>query len=325
MTQDDITNPDDSKPLRLSSAEFASEPRSFVRHLADRMSININDATLYRLVERVKRGATREQIIQALRNTKGERYPTDRATAALNFARVNVPASDLVVENVLLFAPNDDKAFVLHAYAQVLSRHPGNVELARATHQLESGTTARIDLLALLNGKAIEEGHLINWDSAASLQSNTGDIPKIRGLIEANGFRMVSRNSPEVLNLCRYVDERWELAPSMISRAEEIRSDSWVINDGFILTGPRCHVAPGNWVLELDIVQPEWATITIDVVANLGMDRLLYISACGNLRGNFVFEKLNTHAFLEVRLQAQNAIPEQWISIQSVQLRKMDR
>ncbi|KQV34513.1 hypothetical protein [Rhizobium sp. Root1204] len=324
MTDDKISNPDEPKTLRLSAAEFASEPRSFVRHLAERMAVDISDSTLHRLVDRVKRGATREQIIQSLYNAKGERYPTDKATAALNFSRVNVPAAALVVENVLLFAPNDEKAFVLHAYRQVLSRHPGEVELARLVHQLESETKSRLDLLALLNAKAIEEGHLINWDSAASLQSREGDIPKVRGLIETSGFRVVSHSTLETLTLCRYLDERWELAPSMIARAEEFRSDSWVVKDGFILSGPKCHVASGCWALELDIVQPEWATLAIDVVANVGADRLFYVSARGNLRGSFVFEKLNTHAFLEVRLQVQDSVPEQWISIQSVKLRRLD-
>ncbi|WP_421870147.1 hypothetical protein [Pararhizobium sp.] len=324
MTADDISNPDELNALRLSSAEFAAEPRTFVRHLAERMSIEISDTTLNRLVERVKRGATREQIIHSLRNTKGERYPIDRASAALNFARVNVPASALVVENVLSFAPNDKKAFVLHAYAQVLSRRPGNVELARLTHQLESGTTTRLDLLSNLNAKAIEEGHFINWDSALGPQSSNDDNEKIRGIVEVTGFRSVSHNAPEIFSLCRYAGERWEMAPSMISRPDEIRPDSWIVSDGFILTGPKCHVASGYWMLDLDIVQPEWATIIVDVVANLSIDRLFHLTVCGNLRGSFVFEKLNTHAFLEVRLQVQNALPEQWINIQNVQLRKMD-
>lgn len=324
MTVDDISNPDELNTHRLSSAEFAAEPRTFVRHLAERMSIEISDTTLNRLVERVKRGATREQIIHSLRNAKGERYPVDRASAALNFARVNVPASALVVDNVLSFAPNDKKAFVIHAYTQVLSRRPGTVELARLTHQLESGTTTRLDVLAALNAKAIEEGHYIKWDSTASLQLDDTESEKIRGIVEVPGFRSVSHNSPEIFSLCRYIDERWELAPSMVSRADEIRPDSWIVSDGFILTGPKCHVAAGFWVLELDIVQPEWATITVDVVANLSIDRLFHMTAYGNLRGNFVFEKLSTHAFLEVRLQVQNALPEQWINIQNVQLRKMD-
>lgn len=326
MKIDGSDTAEETEPRIPSSIEFASEPRAFVKHLARRMAIDLDETTLRRLTERMSRGASREQITRSLRNIVGVSHPLDKATAALNFCRTGQPTEALVIENIVAFAPEDHRAFVLHAYSQVLGRHPGTVELARLTHQLEMKAATRLDLLGELNAKSTEEGHKVIWDSAQSPQSHLSlrDAATSQSLIEVAGFRTLSQVSSEILSLCRYADKKWELAPSMISRIEEVRADSWIITDGFVLTGPRCHLSSGNWVLDIDIVQPEWASVCVDIVANLGADQLFNLTACGNLSGSFCFEKLHTHAFLEVRLRAQDTLPGQWISIQRVRLRKMD-
>ncbi|MBD8665908.1 hypothetical protein IFT59_21935 [Rhizobium sp. CFBP 8752] len=285
----------------------------------------MDEATLHKLSERIVGGATREEIIRSLHNIQGEPYPVDRATAAVNFARLGFPGEALVVENLVSFAPMDDKAYVIHAFSQVLVRQPSEVELARFTHQLEVGGITRLDLLELLNDVALSEGRHIAWDypSRFPQPKGYGDAAETSLLVQASGFRALSESSNETLTLCRFTGQKWELAPSMITRTEDIRADSWVVSDGFILTGPKSTIADGFWVVELDVVQPEWASLVVDVVANAGIDRLLHVTAHGNVRGSFRFEKLRMHAFPEVRLRVQDAVPGQWISVQSVRLRKI--
>lgn len=327
MTTDDSNMSNETANAGLSSAEFASESLSFVKHLAAQMAIDIDAPTLQRLSDRIRQGVSREQIIASLRSMKGLPQPVDRGAAALEFARSGRAGEALIVENITSFAPQDDKAFLLYAYAQVLGRHPDDVELARLTHHLEGRTLSRLDVLKRLNSTSMEEGRALTWDSALVSLSGDSSVDGIttRGLVEGSGYRTLSRDAAETLTLCRFDDGKWELAPSMVARIDEIRSDSWIVSDGFVLTGPKSHLSAGEWLLELDIVQPEWASVVVDVVANLAADRLFHLTAHGSLRGSFVFEKLNTHAFLEVRLLIRDARPAQWISIQSVRLRKMDR
>ena len=310
----------------LPASQFASGPRSFVRHAAERMGVSLDEAIVDQLADRMVRGTPREQIIKYLHNIKGNRYPLEKAATALNFARAGVPGAALIVENIINFAPKDDKAFVNYAYSQVLARDPGQVELARLSHQLSTNSLTRRRLLEVLTQRSLEEGRLITWDSAIGPLSH----PELGGtgselLTEATGFRVLSKDSTEILTLCRFTDERWALAPMMVANTLEVRTDNWLVSDGFILSGPKCHIPAGNWLLEVDLVQPEWASIVVDVVANGGIDRLFHLTAYGNIRGSFAFEKLGTHAFLEVRLRVEDAMPEQWISVQNVQLRKVGR
>lgn len=310
----------------VSSAEYASEPRSFVKRLADQMAIDIDELTLQRLSDRIKLGGSREEIIGNLKNIQGAGRPVEKEAAALAFARSGQAGAALIVENITSFAPNNNRAFVLYAYSQVLNRHPGDVELARLSHYLESQTVSRLDILKTLDSKSIEEGHAIIWDSAVvRLTSESSGNEGSAGLLRrGTGSHTLSQDSSETLSLCRYADGKWDLAPTMVPRIDEIRSDSWLVSDGFILTGPKSHLSAGKWLLDLDIVQPEWASVVVDVVANLAVDRLFHVTAHGNLRGSFVFEKLSTHAFLDVRLRISDAKAAQWISIQSLRLRKLD-
>ena len=308
-----------------SAVDFAANPREFVENVADRMKLIIDEPTLRKLTERITSGATRESIIRSLQNIKGQTYPTDEATVALNFARFGYAGAALVIDNVVSFSPADARAFVVYAVSQVLDRHPSDVELARFTHQLETNLITRMDLLSILNDVAVGEGRQIAWDNAELLatRAESLDIIGSNRLVQTSGFRTLSKGSDETLSLCRFVVNRWEIAPSMNSNADEVNVDSWTVSDGFILTGPKAHLIEGNWLLELDIVQPERACLVIDVVANAGIDRLLHLTVHGNVRGSFSFDKLRTHAFTEVRLRVQNSIPGQWVSIQNVGLRKV--
>jgi hypothetical protein len=326
MTKNDSNVRGDVKTCSLSSAEFAFEPRTFVQQVAERMAINLDEMTLAHLSQRITQGESREQIIAHLRSFKGERQPADESAAALNFARLGERREALIVENIVAFAPRDNRAFVLYAYLQVLDRHPENVELARLMHQLDTKTINRLDLLETLDRKSVQEGRPIIWDTRQVFPSvkDAGRGSDLDRLVETPSYRSISQSSSESHTLCRYADGKWELAPSMVSRIEEIGSDSWTVSEGFILTGPKRHLSPGQWLVELDIVQPEWAAVHVDVVANLAVDRLLDLTAYGSLRGSFVFEKLSTHAFVEVRLQVHAPPSGQWISIQSIRLRKID-
>jgi hypothetical protein len=325
MTTEESSISDADQTQIPSASEFASEPRTFVKHLARRMDVEIDEALLSNLIERVTGGASREEIMSNLYNIKGEAHSTNKAAAALNFARAGQAGAALIVENVASFAPKDHRAFVLHAFSQILDRNPGEVELARLTHQLEVGSVSRISLLEILNNKAIAEGRHILWDSAKNLQAEgDSDEPgSHNSLVRTAGFRTLSQSSAETMTLCSFTGKHWELAPSMVSRIDEVRSDSWLVSDGFVLTGPKCHISEGHWLIELDLVQPEWASLVVDVVANLAADRLLHLTVHGNVRGSFSFEKLKTHAFPEVRLRVQNAVPGQWLSVQNVKLRKI--
>lgn len=308
-----------------SAAEFAANPREFIEHLADRMKLGIDELTLHKLTERMTHGASREEIIRSLQNIKGEEYPTDVAAVALNFARFGHAGAALVIDNVVSFSPSDAKGYVIYAFSQVLNRRPSNVELAQFTHRLETGAITRIYLLSILNDIAISNGREVLWDHAEFLtaRAEESDVSGANLLVETSGFRTLSRGSSETLTLCRFVGDRWELAPSMIPRADDVDKDSWKVSDGFVLTGPKAHLGEGQWLLDLDIVQPDNASLVIDIVANAGIDRLLHITTYGNVRGSFSFEKLRTHAFTEVRLRVQNAVPQQWLSIQNLGLRKI--
>ncbi|WP_421358105.1 hypothetical protein [Agrobacterium rosae] len=322
MTMDDNSKSFAPNDRRLSSEQFAADPDVFVKSLAETMDIEVEEETLSLLSERLRSGATRQEIVRAFQNMKGLPQELDHANAALNYSRLGVAGAAVLVENLLSFAPNNNRAFVIRAFSQVLGRHPTDVELARLTHKIDVSGCSRLDLLVDLNTKSISEGMLVNWDSAERFEET--ETKKVQRLIESTGFRSVSKGSSEKFTLCQYSNGQWELAPSMMCRPDEIQADSWRISDGFFLTGPKAHISQGDWLLEIDIVQPASACVIIDVVANLGVDRLLYITAYGNLRGSFRFEKLHTHAFLEVRLQTKDAVPCQWISVQNVQLRKMD-
>ncbi|MBN7809068.1 hypothetical protein JZX86_27495 [Agrobacterium rosae] len=323
MTMDDHSKSFAPNDRRLSSDKFAADPDVFLESLAETLNIEVEDETLLRLSERLRRGATREEIVRVFQNIKGVPYELDYANAAFNFSRLGIPGAVLIIENLLSFAPNDNKAFVIRAFSQVLDRHPDSVELARHTHNIDVNGCSRLDLLAELNAKSTSEGRIVIWDSAEHIGEKAA-TKNVRGLIESTGFRSISKDTHEKLTLCRYQHGQWELAPSMVCNPAEVQMDSWRVSDGFFLTGPKAHLSAGKWLLDIDIVQPASACVIIDVVANLAVDRLLYLTVYGSLRGTFSFEKLNTHAFLEVRFQTKDAVPGQWISIQNVQLSKID-
>jgi len=211
--------------------------------------------------------------------------------------------ADLIVR----FAPNNDEAFVRFAYEAVLCREPTSGEVLTSTFDIKRHAIARADFIGQIVDVARAEGKRAEISGLA-------DTGKPHDRSPAPYFvnsEVLDGNGRQKLILVQHRNELgWIVSPDIWRQKVDIEQDFWAVNEGWILTGPKKTLPSGQWQLEIDLVQPDTATVTLDVVANSGLDCLAKASFGGSASCTLNFKVEPFHHFLEVRLFKPGQSPQ---------------
>jgi hypothetical protein len=99
----------------------------------------------------------------------------------------------------------------------------------------------------------------------------------------------------------------WMIGPDLLRQPVNVVANSWQVDPGWLIAGPKRSLEQGNWNVQLDIVQEPSAKFVVQVVANSGLDVLLDLTVSGAFCGNLCVEIKNEHRFVELRLKIVEA------------------
>lgn len=304
---------------------LASSPRDFIASYAARFNMSpadLDDMAIEYLIGRMENGATRFEILDAMKRLQGERPFFSAGEPILDRARAGVAQRALIVENVTGFSPENDQAFVNHAFGQVLARHPSPPERVRLCHELKTGAMTREGLLNNLTRLARMEGYNVEWDSLSESSSERDDSSADALLTVAN--RTVDKSGRVIVPLCERTADGWTIGDTVDVRIIDAYDGGWRFKPGCFIDGSRTHLQPGVWRVDISVAQPEESEISLSVLANVGLSELLSVNFRGDILASFVFEKQPAHTFLQVRLNSVgHGESIGWASLQHLRLVKI--
>jgi hypothetical protein len=210
----------------------------------------------------------------------------------------------IVTDLLERYAPDDDEAFIQQVYAQVLDRSPSSIEALEASFDLK-GRLTREEFIKQLAGRS----------PACRLSSDVAP---------AGVGSAMTKDARLCFNFIEYAESSgWILAPDVWLQHAPTVDGALRLAEGCVLRGPKRSFPAGDWQLAIDIVQPETATIVVEVVANAGLDVLVKFSLAGPARLVTPFSIEPWHHFVEVRLLKRTE-PEQhrWLKMRQLVLRQ---
>jgi hypothetical protein len=213
-------------------------------------------------------------------------------------------SGDIVVEQLARYAPGDDAAFVQQVYGQTLERPPTSIEAIEAKFDLKGGLS-RTDFIQRVARR-----------SPSCQLSSDGAVAGLGSGLTAEGKFAFSFIEPTAQG-------GWAVANDVYLQAGPTIEGALQVSAGVVLSGPKRSFAPGDWHLAIDLVQPEEARITVDAVANAGLDVLASFDLVGPARLVTAFRIEPWHHFLMVRLhKAAAAQTQMQLRIRTLMLRQ---
>lgn len=320
-----VSSETDVKAAMLESepsiGHFSSAPRDFINSHASKLNmsnVELDDVTIDYLITKMEHGVTRFQILNALKRLQGDKVVDDAMQLRLEAARLAIPGQLLVYENLIGFAPQNNLAFVKHAFRQVLARAPSEPENVRLCHELETGALTRPTLLKRLDRMARMEGIDIKWDSftdiSSALEDSDGD------LLTTSGLYGIDEQGRPTISLCNSGESGWSIGDGVDVTIIDAFDGRWRFNEGFFLKASPSRLPHGVWCVEMNIAQPGEGEIVLDVIANAGLSQLLSTRFRGSVSASFVFEKDTAHTFIQVRLRSINNKSISWAAVQRLRL-----
>lgn len=269
----------------LRASDFLLDPDAFVgRCIAayPEADAALTSPQRVALADAIRAGRPRIEVVEAIR-----RYVAPSARM-LDGSPVSGIARDwsnhVVTEQLARYAPGDNSAFVQQVYSQILGRSPSPIEAIEARFDLREGSLSRTEFIQ----------HIALRSPLCHLSTDPSPV--------GVGFG-VSREAKPFFNLIEPSPTGgWIVAQDMYLRSATTVEGTLQVAEGFILSGPKRTFPSGMWNLSIDIVQPETARITVDIVANSGLDVLTKFDLVGPARLVTAVVCEPWHHFLEVRL-----------------------
>jgi len=289
----------------LCAEDFLLDPEAFVeRCIAVYATANrtVGPGERTALVEAIRAGRPRVEVADAVRRLYKGAAEVDRLPSINGIGRqystfVDVPLLER-------FAPDDDEAFVRQLYQQMLGRHPTTVDMKEALFDLRHGLDRRafIDRLAARWPGVVLSTQPVDDEAGLSLAAD-GKLC----------FRLIEPRR----------DNGWSIPPAVWLQPVPTVDGALQVRQGMICHGPRRSFPAGSWQAVIDVIQPSNAVLTIDVVANVGLDILVETTVIGSASFAMPFEIASWHHFIEARLQLSKAAPrESWLKLRTFMLKQ---
>ncbi|MEM6973283.1 MAG: hypothetical protein AAF577_10810 [Pseudomonadota bacterium] len=313
----------------LGPADFLLGPEAFVTRCATlaasggggAVARTSDGADQARLVAALRAGRPRLEVARAL---LGDRAPTASPAAAFGRDWDRFVITDLMAR----YAPDDDRQFVAELHQQLLGRRPSPIEALEAEFDLRVGAIDRAGLIrrvaalgadcrlsdtmmttpaeTLLSPRqGATQGASQGWIHAPAARPGDGaqhngpaepERPTAATLAERGvGRRIVIAREAAGLGLI--------LGSGISCPGLDTEKEFPKVRAGWVLTGPKRGLEPGRWNMIIDLLQPEGASIHLDIVANSGLDSLLALDLVGPACMTVGFDVAPFHHFIEIRLR----------------------
>lgn len=309
-------NASDQEPeIPVMPEDFLLPAQAFVDRCLDAFDLTdmIGTTEKANLVEALEHGVTKLALVGMLFDKKsgnGAQMLT-RKSGGINREWDNY----VLVELLERYAPDNDRAFILQAYKQILSREPGKAEALEAIRAFKFGDLSR---------KAFIEGLASRTTQAVLSSHKTADATSVTVAAHAAGF---GPNAKQQVVLAQLMPNgHYVVAPNVwfqdLWQPKAMSEDGILhLNEGWVLAGPKRSLAKGAWTISIDIVQDDAAEIIADLVANSGIDTLMHAHLVGSASLKLQFMVESHHHFIELRLLKPSQDRERsWIKIRDLSL-----
>jgi len=310
-------NAEDSDTLKKV---FSLDPPAFVDAWVRALSLGSNEFTkvdrdIY--VRAIRSGASRLKVVDALYARKyAGRSPLPRGMPH-DISRAQNEC--VLIENMENFASDDHAAFVRFAFDQICARQPTSRELLKFDFDLRRSAIDRRTAIKSIVRIANDEGRPALWDSL-SLEEDKDDFTCARTL--PTGFVFDEQGRESLLFVRQLSEGGWMVAPDILRQAPKMEERGWLLQEGWVFTGPKRSLRPGCWRVDLNILQQDHI-LQVDLVANSGLDVLQEISICGSFSGSFCVTVASHHRFVELRMLARDSSTPVWINPRNISMHRI--
>ncbi len=304
-TSEKASNTHSDRLVGLKAADFLLGPEEFVNRC---VAIHTGTAELLTeaqrasLAEAIRFGRPRIEVVEAVR-----RYvnPANRSLNVVNFNNIAQDWNSFIITDELIaYAREDDSMFVQQVYIQTLNRLPTSIEAVEAKFDLRGGLS-RTEFVERMARR-----------SPACRLSTDVPFDDHSTVIDADGKFCINLIQPTKAG-------GWSVAKDVFLQQVASVDGYLQLDEGFVLMGPKRSLPAGTWHLSLDIIQPEPARITVDVVANSGLDVLSKVELVGPARMIMAVLVEPWHNFIEVRLHKETEIEHlRKLKIRQISLRQ---
>lgn len=321
-----VAKPREFKTPQVPDDVFSLPPAAFVEAWAAALALDERDlskADRDSLLGALRSGTNRLKVIDALERRRAAPHQSFRVASAHSIRRA--PDGFALVETFTRFAPDDDAAFLRHAFSRICDRGPGEMERLELEFDLRRGLVDRSGAVKRIVAIAASEGRGALWDS---LETDNDTDAQPRDPTSARTMPVgltYDENGRETLIFVRDVPGAGIVtAPDVLRQAPRAVDVGWAVQEGWLVVGPKRSFAPGRWRVDLDLLQPEGAIVDLDVVANSGLDVLQHIVICGPFLGSFCVEFRHEHRFSELRLAVRrNDAGNLWIRPRNISMQRV--
>ncbi|MGY5800726.1 hypothetical protein ACXHMN_05270 [Rhizobium sp. LEGMi12c] len=314
------------QPLSALPKDVFSLPaESFVDAWARALDLTEIDLTAddrLSLANAIRGGTNRLRVVDALK----ARRPVPSSLSGLSGMQAlrREPDQFAMVENFVRFAKEDDAAFLRYAFARICGRDPTSAERLGLEFDLRRGVLTRTAVVKRIVAIARRDGQTAYWDTLLPEDDGNGrEVADSSNASVTPSGLLVNPDGQAMLVFVREVENvGWMIAPDLLCQPLQLHDGNWSVHSGWLLTGPKRSFAEGDWLLDLDLIQPQTARLDIEIVANSGLDFLQTMTLVGSFSGTVCVTIKREHRFVELRVRIHERAPEdRWLRPRNISMR----
>ncbi|WP_349959767.1 hypothetical protein [Rhizobium sp. ZPR3] len=314
------------QPLSAPPKDVFSLPaESFVDAWARALDLTEIDLTAddrLSLANAIRGGTNRLRVVDALK----ARRPVPSSLSGLSEIQAlrREPDQFAMVENFVRFAIEDDAAFLRYAFARICGRDPTSAERLGLEFDLRRGILTRTAVVKRIVAIARRDGQTAYWDTLLPEDDGSArDVADSSSASVTPSGLLVNPDGQAMLVFVREVENiGWMIAPDLLCQPLQLHDGNWSVHSGWLLTGPKRSFAEGDWLLDLDLIQPQTAKLDIEIVANSGLDFLQTMTLVGSFSGTVCVTVKREHRFVELRVRIHERAPEdRWLRPRNISMR----
>ncbi len=215
----------------------------------------------------------------------------------------------IIVDLLERYALDDDREFARFVMSKVLGEAP-TAEALEAAQAFLWRTKDRRAFLEDLAAKRAARGERVELSSRVAPETES---PRRVG---ANVLTSHGRFGVTIVR--REPGMGW-VAGDNVTIAATVEDGKWKTRRGWVVLGPKRSFEPGLWRLDVDLTQPDNACVTLDVIANAGVDVLLRATLMGPAKCSMRVDVKPWRHFVEFRLfKPEEAEESNWLDIRNL-------
>lgn len=316
------------QPLSVPPKDVFSLPaESFIEAWAKALDLTESDLSpddRLSLANAIRGGTNRLRIIDALK----ARRPTPSPLGGLSGLQAlrREPDQFAMVENFVRFAREDDAAFLRFAFSRICGRDPTSAERLELEFDLRRGVLTRTAVVKRIVAIARRDGQTAYWDTLLPETENEAreSTDFSNASITPSGL-LVNTDGQAMVVFVREVENiGWMIGPDLMRQPLQIKDGNWSVQPGWLLAGPKRSFADGDWLLDVDLIQPQAGKLDIEIVANSGLDFLQTITLVGSFSGTICVAIKREHRFVELRIRIhERSAEDSWLRPRNISMRQV--